>query len=48
MKSEIAKLLEKKAKTPRMTKLKFPNAQAMYYTYLIKKYADDYKVIFIS
>lgn len=43
-KGEIAKMLEKEAKAPRMKKFKFPNAQAIYYTYLIKKYGDNYKV----
>lgn len=37
-------MLEKQAKAPRMRKFKFPNAQAIYFTYLIKKYGDDYKV----
>ena len=45
-KSEIAKLLEQDAKAPRVRKFKFPKPQAIYFTYLVKKYGDNYKVSF--
>lgn len=45
-KGEIAKLLEKEAKAPRARKFKLSQPLARYFTYLITKYKDDYKVRF--
>ncbi|XP_065203673.1 nucleolar protein 16 isoform X2 [Planococcus citri] len=42
-KANTAAVLEKQAKTPRKVDFKFPKAQAIYFSYLISKYGDNYK-----
>lgn len=43
-KSNIATALEAEAKAPRVVKFKFPKTLSIYYSYLISKYGDNYKV----
>lgn len=43
-KSHVTKKLEAEAKVPRVRLLKLPKGQAQFFTYLIKRYGEDYEV----
>lgn len=44
-KSHVTKKLEAEAKVPRVRLLKLPKGQAQFFTYLIKRYGEDYEAM---